>query len=432
MLNQLDQSSESEGDWERLRPFLDEVMDELSGRDREAVLLHFFDGRSYGEIGARLSLAEDAARMRVNRALDRMRALLERRGIGSTAAALALALANQAVVAVPAGLAATVNGAVLAGAAAGGAGMAGALGFFEFMSTTKTVIGVMGGLCVLSVGTAIFEAGEAHKARASLSSTADSGAAQLRALRESLDAAEKARAAAEEVLREGNPTVRAAAGEAAGVRASPSRNPDDLRKDPAYAAIWRKQQLRIIQQRYGYAFAAMKLPPDDLARLKGLLLTRVQARLDAADAGQAAGLSGPETSTAEKQAENAVTGEIKGLVGDAGYALLTASQKASQFEPLIANSVAIDLEGAGVPLMPEQASALAQVFADHDTKSGPGAAGQVPDPETGLTPFYQSLLDRVSPNLNAAQTPIVKDYFIELEQQGQYARSHAAAANAGG
>jgi len=429
-MNQLDHPS-PEGDWERLRPVLDEVMDELGGRDREAVLLHFFEGRSYGEVGARLSLAEDAARMRVNRALERMRALMGRRGIGSTTAALALALANHAVVAAPAGLAATVNGAVLASAAVGGAGTVTALGLFKLMSTTKTTLGIVSGLCVLSLGTAIFEAGEARRAQSALAQTDEAGAAQIRGFQARVAAAEKARAAAEEALRAGGPAARATAKEAEGARASSSRNPDDLRKDPRYAAIWRKQQLRIIQQRYGYAFAAMKLPPDDLARLKNLLLTRVQARLDAADAGQAAGLTGAELSTAGKQAENAVTGEISALVGDAGYAQLMASQKASQFEPLIANSVAVDLEGAGVPLMPEQASALAQSFADHDTNNGAGAAGQLPDPLTGLTPFYQSLLDRISPNLTAAQIPVVKDYFIELEQQGQFARRQAAAGNGG-
>lgn len=432
MMNQQHQSSEAEGDWERLRPVLDEVMDELSRRDREAVLLHFFEGRSYGEVGARLSLAEDAARMRVNRALDRMRASLGRRGIGSTTAALALALANEAVVAAPAGLATAVDGAVLASAAAGGAGTLGAVGLLNLMSTTKTALGIMTGLFALSVGTAIFEAGEARKARTSLAEANEFGAERVRSLQAELNSAEKARAAAEASLREGISAARTQAGGDGGARASLSQNPDNLRKDPAYAAVWRKQQMRIIQQRYGYAFAAMKLPPDDVARLKNLLLTRTEARLDAGDAGQAAGLSGPELSTAEKQAETAVTDEIKGVVGEAGYAQLMASQKASQFEPLIANSLAVDLSAAGVPLMPDQESALAQIFADHDTNNSPGAAGQIPDPQTGLTPFYQSLLDRISPNLAAAQIPVIKDYFIELEQQGRFARTQATTRNGGG
>ncbi len=45
----------------------------LDERDREAVLLHFFEGHSFAEVGGLLSLSADAARMRVNRALEKLR-----------------------------------------------------------------------------------------------------------------------------------------------------------------------------------------------------------------------------------------------------------------------------------------------------------------------------------------------------------------------
>jgi len=87
--------------WARLEPLLDSVIDLLPEPDREAVLLHFFEGRSFVEIGALLSLSADAARMRVNRALDRLRTTLEQRGVASTSAALTEVLLTQAVIAVP-------------------------------------------------------------------------------------------------------------------------------------------------------------------------------------------------------------------------------------------------------------------------------------------------------------------------------------------
>jgi RNA polymerase sigma factor (sigma-70 family) len=89
-------------DWERLRPLLDEVLDELDESDRDAILLRFFEGRSFAEVGEKLQLAENTARMRVDRALDKMNALLARRGVASTVAALGLALTAQAGVTVPA------------------------------------------------------------------------------------------------------------------------------------------------------------------------------------------------------------------------------------------------------------------------------------------------------------------------------------------
>ena len=135
-------------DWEKLRPVLDDALDALNARDREAVLLRFFADLPLAEIGARLNVTEDAARMRVDRALEKLHALLARRGVTSTAAALAVALANQAAATAPAGLAATVTGAALAGAAAAAGGAASFAQIFNFMSTTKIALSVAGALAV--------------------------------------------------------------------------------------------------------------------------------------------------------------------------------------------------------------------------------------------------------------------------------------------
>src|SRR5439155_1341343 len=92
-LNEADDSN-AQLDWQRVRPVLDEVIGELGESDREAILLRFFEGRDYASIGAKLHLADNTARMRVERALDKLRAQLERRGVRSTSAALATALAH--------------------------------------------------------------------------------------------------------------------------------------------------------------------------------------------------------------------------------------------------------------------------------------------------------------------------------------------------
>jgi hypothetical protein len=111
----------------------------MDERDRDAVLLRFFDGRSFVEIGARIRLSENAARMRVERALEKLRRKLERRGVVSTTSALGLALANQAAAAMPAGLATMVTGAAL------GSGASGVLaGAALFMGMTKLQLGIAG------------------------------------------------------------------------------------------------------------------------------------------------------------------------------------------------------------------------------------------------------------------------------------------------
>ena len=107
-----------EPEWDELQPVLDTVMHELDERDRTAVLLRYFEKRPLAEVGARLGLTEDAARMRLSRALDKLRQLLARRGITSTTAALAGLLLQQTVTAAPAGLALNIAGTALASASA--------------------------------------------------------------------------------------------------------------------------------------------------------------------------------------------------------------------------------------------------------------------------------------------------------------------------
>lgn len=106
-------------DWERLRPLLDEAVDALSPADREAVLLRFFARRPFAEIGRQLGLTENAARMRVERALGKLRSVLARRGVTSTALALAVVLSQNTAAAAPPEVVAAATAAGLAAAPAG-------------------------------------------------------------------------------------------------------------------------------------------------------------------------------------------------------------------------------------------------------------------------------------------------------------------------
>jgi RNA polymerase sigma factor (sigma-70 family) len=135
-------------EWERLQPVLDEVLGELKERERTAILLRFFEKKPLAEVGERLALSETAARSCVDRALEKMRVQLVRRGVTSTGAALAAALANHTAVAAPAGLAAAVTGAALAGAGMAAGTAAGGGLIATFMSMTKLQIGISSALAV--------------------------------------------------------------------------------------------------------------------------------------------------------------------------------------------------------------------------------------------------------------------------------------------
>lgn len=196
--------------WAQLRPVLDVAMHELDERERRVVLLRFFDRQTFAAIGAELGLSENAARKSTERALDKLHGLLAKRGVTSTASALGVALANQAVAVAPAGLAASVAGAALGGAAAAGAGSLAAA--IAFMSSSKISLAIAAA-GALAVGLAINQSSQARAAAATLAE-AQRGNATLAArtaeLKAQVSATEKERAD-REATRERRRTERTAA-----------------------------------------------------------------------------------------------------------------------------------------------------------------------------------------------------------------------------
>jgi RNA polymerase sigma factor (sigma-70 family) len=99
---------DTDPDWEQVRPWLDEALDQMNALDRDALLLRFFEQRSLNEIGTALGSGEEAARKRVVRALERLRELLARRGVTTFVSALSLAMTAKGIQSAPANLAGTI------------------------------------------------------------------------------------------------------------------------------------------------------------------------------------------------------------------------------------------------------------------------------------------------------------------------------------
>src|ERR1041385_2621037 len=59
--------------WERISPEVDRAIGALASTYRDAVVLRYFDGKSYQEIGTRLKISEAAARQRISRGLAELR-----------------------------------------------------------------------------------------------------------------------------------------------------------------------------------------------------------------------------------------------------------------------------------------------------------------------------------------------------------------------
>ncbi len=138
-MNALD--DDSNGIVDRIAPMLDQAVCRLGGKDRIAIVLRFYEQRDFRSIGEALGTTDDAARMRVNRALERLHSILARRGVTFSVAALESTLAAEAVSAAPACLAAGIASAAVAGAAAGGGE---AFTVISFMTMTKMKLALAG------------------------------------------------------------------------------------------------------------------------------------------------------------------------------------------------------------------------------------------------------------------------------------------------
>jgi RNA polymerase sigma factor (sigma-70 family) len=139
-----------ESGFEDLAPILDEIINELGEEDRKAIVLRFYERLDLRSVGAALGSSENAAQKRVTRALDQLHLMLTRRGVALSAAALGTALAGEAVNAAPAGLAASIVGNVLAGAAAGTGTV---VAITKGIIMTKGKLAVFGALLVGAVAT---------------------------------------------------------------------------------------------------------------------------------------------------------------------------------------------------------------------------------------------------------------------------------------
>jgi RNA polymerase sigma factor (sigma-70 family) len=142
--------------WPQIEPLLDAAMAGLGQADHHALVLRFFDGKSMKEVGAALGASEAAAKMRVNRALERLRLFFCRRGVVVSVAILTTASSANSVQCAPATLAKTAAAVALAkGATASTPTLTLIKGVLKMMAWTKTKIAVVAGVAALLVaGTA--------------------------------------------------------------------------------------------------------------------------------------------------------------------------------------------------------------------------------------------------------------------------------------
>jgi RNA polymerase sigma factor (sigma-70 family) len=138
--------------WAPLVPLLDEALLELREADRQAVILHYLEGRNFQEVGSLLGVGEDAARKRVGRCLDQLTNFFHRQGFATPALAAGAPLFALASPAAPVGLAASATTAGLA-AHSTTSTLTLIKAALKIMSWTKANTAVAVGAVILATGT---------------------------------------------------------------------------------------------------------------------------------------------------------------------------------------------------------------------------------------------------------------------------------------
>ena len=157
--------NEPESDvWTRIAPLLDGALGQLGQKDHDAIVLRFFEGRSLNEVGLALGASEEAAKKRVNRALEKLRKYFFKRGVTSTAATLGESISANSVQTAPALLAKSATAVALAkGATASLSTLTLIKGALKLMAWTKMQAAIITtAVVILAAGTTTVVVNKIH------------------------------------------------------------------------------------------------------------------------------------------------------------------------------------------------------------------------------------------------------------------------------
>lgn len=390
-------------------PLIDEVVAELGGLDRDVVLLRYEMDLTFAQIGSRVGLSENAARMRAERALEKLRFAFAKRGIGSTAVAIGAFIAQQAQAEIPVGFAKAVATAALTTPAQGA--IAGT-SFFFFMSTSKMITTVSLCLCATGIGLALFEASAAAKVRDELREAQRAAANQAKDLEAELQRARSETASAvkdasslqvalNEIKRRPEPTT---------TPASKKNGDDDF--DKFVASRPDLQQLYIQQQtvrfltRYGPLYQKLHLTPEQVRSFVAVMSESAQAFIDVPVSAVAQGLTktDPSVKVLLDQAKQQRDRGLRELLGVEGFAEFEQYDRAANYR-MFTNSLAGNLFWTEAPLTPEQADRFSQVLAE-TAASGPSGlnlAASIEQAKDFLKPIQLAILQSMKDQIDVGE-----------------------------
>jgi RNA polymerase sigma factor (sigma-70 family) len=329
--------------WEQLRPVLDAAIAQLGETDRNAILLRFFSGRSFAEVGRVFQISEDAARKRVDRAIEKLRQTLGRRGIASTASALGTVLgAHAAPIVTEETLATIATGALQQ------ASMSSALHFGIYMSSTKVAVA---GAVILFAGisvvrdTSLVRGAEGKQAAALAELTAL--VRRHETVRGELSAVQRQKAESDARERD----IIAAA-------------PNPLRpylQDLEYRALARTASQARRHLEFQRLYRALHLSPGQINRFEQIMVRQDQANLD----GQVARDLGRDEQAVYRRSGPEWNSAMKDLLGEDGMHQLKDYLRSMAVRNFV-DAIAAKSYESGEPITLEQADQLTALALAND------------------------------------------------------------------
>jgi RNA polymerase sigma factor (sigma-70 family) len=424
-MNELLHDEPPAADWTQLGPVIEDVMHELDEKDRDAVLLRFFQKRSLREVGAALDLNENAARMRIERALDKLRGKLASRGITTTAAMLATAVGANAVHAAPAGLAATVSATAVAGAA---------VQFTGAITTTTKVIAmttlqktIIAASLAVAVGTGVYAVRQGSQMREqvqTLEQQQGSAADQIRQLEQERNAATGQVAALREEnarLRSGQSAnellklrgevgvLRQKAGTTQSNASSPRTGLEKMMSDPAMKEYIRQAQIGKFKEFYGDFFKEQNMTPEQTEKFLNVMCDIAGKSMEQ--------LSSAAQGNGQQPAAEDINGSpLHELLGDGGMA------RFKQYSDEIPAKITVKLLQQKLeenPLNEQQSAQLLQIVKAEPTQLTQGITG-APDKaflgsQAEIDSFLQQLNESNQRIVQQASSILAPDQLTALD-----------------
>jgi RNA polymerase sigma factor (sigma-70 family) len=312
--------------WRQIGPVLDEAMAQLSESDRNAIVLRFFEGKPLKEVGAALGTTDDAAKMRINRAIEKLRTFFLQRGITLSSAGLAASICENSVQAAPAGLAASVTFGVGQSAVLAASTSTLATGTLKLMAWSKLNIAI--GVAAVAVMAVEWNQISTTKQKAAqlqeqlqhqtqLNQTQQSEIAKLDERNSALS--RQIQSAAHETAKARNRNSMALPAPAGATGTTAKKNAfADMMKDPAMMKFMRDQQATLLKKQYDPLLKQLNLTPEQGDAFYQLLLDNQMNNMQRGASLFSGGGKGDAAQALADSAQELQAG-LKNLLGDDGY-----------------------------------------------------------------------------------------------------------------